>query len=160
MGLLKQIKFETQGDLDMGASTKKTVIFEAPIDKVYEAITSYQDYPDFVEGVSSVNVLEKNDSGARVEYSINMIKKIRYILKMIHNKPHKVEWSLESGDLFKINSGAWELTDKGDGKTQVDYTVEIDIKGFIPMAGKIVTTLTETQLPKMLKSYEQKAQSL
>lgn len=144
----------------MGASTEKTATFEAPIEKVYQAITSYQDYPNFVEGVSDVNIIESSDEGALVEYSINMIKKLRYILKMTHQKPTKVEWKLDSGDLFKVNQGSWELKDNGDGTTEVKYRVEVDIKGFIPMAGKIVNTLTEGQLPKMLKSYENKAKSL
>lgn len=144
----------------MGASTETNVTFKAPIEKVFQAITSYEDYPNFVEGVSDVEILHRDDNGAKVQYSINMIKKLKYILNMTHQKPHKIEWELDSGDLFKVNEGAWELKDNGDGTTDVTYRVALDIKGFIPMAGKIVSSLTEGQLPKMLKSYEEKAQSL
>lgn len=144
----------------MGASTKKETVFEAPIEKVFQAITTYEDYPQFVEGVSDVKVHEKSEAGAKVEFSINMIKKVNYTLNMVHKGTTEVSWSLDSGDLFKINQGAWKLEDNGDGTTKVQYEVEVDIKGFIPMAGKIVSTLTEGQLPKMLKAYEKKAQSL
>lgn len=144
----------------MAAATEKVVTFEAPIEKVYQAITDYRGYVDFVEGVSEVDIKEETEKGALVEYSINMIKKVRYTLRMTHQKPTQVTWALESGDLFKKNEGFWKLKDNGDGTTEVTYNVSIDIKGFIPMASKIVSSLTEGQLPKMLKSYEQRAQSL
>lgn len=142
------------------ASVEKEVIFEAPVEKVYQAITRYQDYPEFLDWVTGLEVLEQTEEGARIEYSLNLIKKIRYVLKMDHIPNKKVSWHFDSGDLFKVNQGSWSLESVGENQTKVTYNVEIAVKGFIPMAGTIVKGLTEGQLPQMLKAYEKKAQSL
>lgn len=142
------------------AQAKRSEIFDIDINKFYEVLVDYKNYPEFVTGVNEIEILEFSETSARVKYSIDMIKKLTYTLKMTHVKPNKVSWAFESGDLFKINQGSWELKDLGNGKTQVDYSIELDIKGFIPGSGMIVNKLTETSLPSMMKSYFQRAKSL
>lgn len=129
----------------------RTETWDAPIEKIYEVITKYENYPDFVDGCSAVNVLDFNEDGARVEFSLNFIKKFKYILALKHEKPNKVSWEFESGDIFKKNSGSWELNDLGNGKTEVNYGLEVAVKGFAPKS--LVNTLTSKNLPAMLASY-------
>ena len=136
-------------------SANRTEIFDADINNVYETIIDYDSYPDFVDGVSSVDVLEKNEEGARVEYALNLIKKFKYTLRMEHNRPNGISWSFESGDIFKKNSGSWELKDLGDGRTEVTYNLDLDIKGFVP--GGIVKKLTSSSLPAMMDAYHERA---
>jgi ribosome-associated toxin RatA of RatAB toxin-antitoxin module len=129
----------------------RTETWDAPIEKIYEVITNYENYPDFVDGCSGVNVLEFSEEGARVEFSLNLIKKFKYILTLKHEKPNRISWEFESGDIFKMNNGSWELTDLGDGKTEVRYGLEVAVKGFAPKS--LVNTLTTKNLPVMLASY-------
>lgn len=142
-----------------GAKASKETVFHAPIDKVWSVISNYASYPEFVDGVNGIKVLNQSNGQARVEYTINMIKKLNYILKMEEQAPNKLVWSFESGDIFKVNSGSWELKDLGNGTTGVVYNVEIEVKGFFPGAGMIVKTLTEVNLPNMLKAYEERAKN-
>lgn len=137
------------------ASTQET--WNVSAEKAYAVITDYNSYPEFVDGVSSVEVLEQNESGARVKFSLNLIKKFSYILKLTHEPNSKVSWTFESGDIFKQNDGSWVFTDNGDGTTKVDYSLEVDVKGFVPKS--IVNGLTSKNLPAMMKSYEKRAQS-
>ncbi len=132
--------------------------FSVPIDKIYSCIVDYASYPEFVDGVSSVKVLEQDDNGARVEYSLNMIKTFTYVLKLKHEKPNKVSWELEGGDIFKKNNGSWNLSDRGDGTTAVKYELEVDFKGFAPKA--IINKLVANNLPSMMDQYENRAKSL
>ncbi|TNF04270.1 MAG: SRPBCC family protein [Deltaproteobacteria bacterium] len=132
--------------------------FQAPIDKVYACIVDYASYPEFVDGVSSIKILEQNESGARVEYSLNMIKTFNYVLKLTHEKPNKVSWQLEGGDIFKRNNGSWNLSDRGDGTTAVKYELDVDFKGFAPKA--IINKLVANNLPSMMDQYEKRAKSL
>ncbi len=143
----------------MAVASRKEV-FNVDINKVYDVLLDYEKYSEFMTGVDKVEVLEFNEESSRVEYNINVVKKLKYILSLKQQRPTKISWSFESGDLFKKNEGAWELEDLGDGKTQVNYTVEIEAKGFIPGAGKIAQKLTETQLPGLMKSIEQRAKAL
>lgn len=135
----------------------RTETWDAPIEKIFQVITTYNDYPEFVEGCSSVNVLEQDENGARVEFGLNLIKKFKYILKLNHTNPTEVSWSFESGDIFKKNEGAWKLKDLGDGRTEVQYGLEVEIKGFAPKT--LVNSLTEKNLPAMLKSYHERCKT-
>lgn len=135
----------------------RTETWDAPIEKIFQVITTYSDYPEFVDGCSSVNVLEQNENGARVEFGLNLIKKFKYILKLNHTKPTEISWTFESGDIFKKNEGAWKLKDLGDGRTEVQYGLEVEIKGFAPKT--LVNSLTEKNLPAMLKSYHERCKT-
>lgn len=135
----------------------RTEIWDAPIETIFEVITNYSEYPEFVDGCSSVSVLEQSEEGARVEFGLNLIKKFKYILVLKHTRPTEVSWTFESGDIFKKNEGAWKLKDLGDGRTEVNYGLEVDIKGFAPKA--LVNSLTEKNFPAMLKSYHERCKT-
>jgi len=137
----------------MPQATRKEV-WNAPIEKVFAVLTDYESYPEFVDGCSSVSVISQDESGAEVEFGLNLIKKFKYKLKLSHTAPTTVSWTFDSGDIFKKNEGAWELKDLGDGTTEVNYGLEVEIKGFAPKS--IVNSLTEKNLPAMLKSYEKR----
>ncbi|WP_372653379.1 type II toxin-antitoxin system RatA family toxin [Halobacteriovorax sp.] len=139
------------------ASVSRTETFDVEIEDLYNVIIDYSSYPDFVDGVSSINVLEQTESGARVEYGLNLIKKFKYILSLSHQKPNSVSWEFESGDLFKKNNGSWELVDLGNGQTEVTYSLDVDVKGFVPKS--IISKLTDSSLPAMMKSYRERAGS-
>lgn len=136
------------------ANVERTEVFDSPIDKVYQVIVDYSKYPEFVAGCDEVEVLENNDTGARVKYFLNLIKKFSYIIKMKHNKPTKVEWELESGDIFKVNSGSWTLKDLGNGKTEVTYKVDLDFKVMAPKM--IVNKVVSSNFPAMMKAYQKR----
>jgi ribosome-associated toxin RatA of RatAB toxin-antitoxin module len=71
-----------------------------------------------------------------------------------------VKWSLDNGDMMKVNNGGWDLQDLGGGRTQVTYTIEVELKGFIPGLGMIEKTLVNTNLPLTLKAFYERAKKL
>jgi len=137
------------------ASVSRTETFDVEIEKLYDVIVDYNSYPEFVDGVSSINVLEQTEGSARVEYGLNLIKKFKYTLSLSHKRPTSVSWEFESGDLFKKNNGSWELVDLGNGQTEVTYSLDVDVKGFVPKS--IISKLTDSSLPAMMKSYRERA---
>ena len=137
------------------ASVSRTETFDVEMERLYNIIEDYESYPEFVDGVSTINVLEKDENGARVEYGLNMIKKFKYTLKLTHNRPNGLSWEFESGDLFKKNNGSWDLKDLGNGQTEVTYSLDVDVKGFVPKS--IISKLTDSSLPAMMKSYHERA---
>lgn len=140
------------------AKASLTKVFDVDINKFYEIIVDYDSYPDFVDGVSEVNVLKNSEKGAKVEYHLNLIKQFTYTLELTHKKPNSVSWKLVSGDLFKSNVGAWTLKDLGKGKTEVTYELDVTFKGFAP---KMITDkLVKTNLPSMMQSYYERAKDL
>lgn len=141
------------------ARAERTEIFDVPVDKFYKAIIDYSNYPLFVDGVKSVNLISSGENSAQVTMNLNIIKEISYTidLKEIPNK--EVNWSLVKGDLMKTNNGRWTLKDLG-GKTEVTYSLEVELKGFFPGLGMIEKTLVNTNLPLTMKSFAKRAASL
>ncbi len=140
------------------AKANRTEIFDVDINKLYDVLIDYESYPDFVDGVSEIEVLTKSETAAKVKYSLNLIKKFTYTLSMTQQKPNKLSWKLESGDFFKTNSGSWELKDLGNGKTEVTYSLDVDFKILAPKM--IVNKLVATNLPMMMKAYQKRAKAI
>ncbi len=138
------------------AQATRTETWNLPMGAIYQTIVDYASYPEFVKGIDQVEVLQNDEEGARVEYALNLIKKITYTLKLTHCPPGRVDWELESGSLFKQNRGSWELADLGGGQTSVTYRVEIQIKGFFPRS--IAQQLTHKSLPSMMESFRKRAE--
>jgi ribosome-associated toxin RatA of RatAB toxin-antitoxin module len=140
------------------ASAEKVEIFDVSADKIYKVLTDYESYPDFMDGVKSVNIVSRDGSIAKVEYNINIIKKFSYVLTSEEIENEKVGWSFDSGDLFSSNNGSWNLKDNGDGTTEVTYKVDIEFKVKVP--GMISRKLVSSNLPSMMRSVLKKAKSL
>jgi coenzyme Q-binding protein COQ10 len=138
----------------MATASRKEIV-DIEINKLFDTIIDYNKYPDFVDGVSAIKVLSQNETSAKVEYSLNVIKSFKYIINTKMQKPTSVTWTLDSGDLFKKNNGEWKLKDLGNGKTEVTYSLDIDFKLFAPAA--ILSALTEKNLPVMMQSFFNKA---
>lgn len=137
------------------ATATRTEVVDVDINKLYDVIVDYSKYPSFVDGVSDVKVISQNETTAKVEYSVNMIKSFKYTLATTQTRPTNINWVLDSGDLFKKNAGEWKLKDLGNGKTEVTYTLEVDFKMFAPNA--ILTALTQKNLPVMMQSFFKRA---
>ena len=141
------------------ASATKVVVMNAPKDSVMSVLTNYDSYAEFMDGVTAVSVISREGNTAKVEYSINLIKKFAYILNLVEEE-NKLSWTFDEGDLFSVNSGSWELKDLGDGTTEVTYNVEVDIRVKMMGKGMIVKKLTEVQLPSLLRAVDERAQAI
>lgn len=142
------------------ASAERTEIMQASVESVYKVLSDYNSYGDYMDGVSKVEVIERDGNSVKAKYDINMIKKFSYVLKLDEVENKSISWSFVEGDIFSTNSGSWVLSDRGDGSTEVVYSVEVDIKVKMMGSGMIVKKLVNTSLPALMKSVEQRAQDL
>ena len=133
------------------AGASREEIFDVSAEKYYEALVDYEYYPKLLPEVDSIDVLEKNDSAAKIQYNIQIVKKISYTLKMKQSRPNSLEWSLDSGSLFKTNTGAWKIESLGDDKCKVTYNLDVALKVFAPKA--ITNKLVAVNLPRMMKAF-------
>ncbi len=140
------------------ARAERTEVYDVSPENFYRAIVDYRSYPEFVEGVRSIDVQSESTDGATVKFNLSLIKEISYVLKLSHRPNQEVSWSLVSGDLMKVNNGRWTLKDLG-GKTEVTYSLEVELKGFFPGLGMIEKTLVNTNLPLTMKAFAKKAAS-
>ena len=131
-------------------------VIAADKDKLFQAITKYEDYPQFVDGVESVAVERKGAGQARVSYRVNMMKEVIYTLD--HHEDVAagiVQWTMVESDSFKMNNGRWELKPAGPGKTDVRYELEIEFN--FPVPGFILSKLVKGSLPSMVKNFAKRA---
>jgi coenzyme Q-binding protein COQ10 len=142
------------------ARADRTEVYDVPVEKFYQAIIDYKKYPDFVDGMKSVLVEKESAEGGTVKFTINIIKEISYTINLKHIPNKEVSWTLVTGDMMKVNNGKWTLKDLGGGKTEVNYNLEIEFKGFLPGLGMIEKTLVSTNLPMTMKAFSKRAQEL
>lgn len=142
------------------AKAERTETFDVPADKFYKAIIDYSNYPAFVDGVKSVDLKNASEAGAELTMNLNIIKEISYTINLKHVPNQEVNWSLIKGDLMKVNNGRWTLKDLGNGKTEVTYSLEVELKGFFPGLGMVEKTLVSTNLPLTMKAFAKRAASL
>ncbi len=141
------------------ASASRTEVMKAPLEKVRQALGDYESYPKFMDGVSAVNIVSKEGNVTKCKYDLNVIKTFSYVLELTESDD-RISWTFDSGDIFSINNGSWDLKDLGDGTTEVTYNIELEIKIKMMGTGLIVKKLVNTSLPSMMKSVEKQAQSI
>ena len=142
------------------ARADKTEVYDVPVEKFYQAIIDYKSYPQFVDGCKSVVIEKESSEAAVVKFTLSIIKEISYTINLKHVPNQEVSWTLVTGDMMKTNNGKWTLKDLGNGKTEVNYNLEIEFKGFFPGLGMIEKTLVTTNLPMTMKSFCKRAQGL
>jgi len=133
-------------------------VLNVDYDKLFDVITRYEDYPQFIDGVKSVQVERKGPGHARVKYHISMIKDVIYTLDLKENRQAgTIQWTLVESDFFKVNNGGWKIKSVGIDKTDALYAVDIDFKIFVP--SMILNKLIKGSFPSMIKNFENRAKN-
>jgi ribosome-associated toxin RatA of RatAB toxin-antitoxin module len=140
------------------AGAKHTTVMDVSLDDLWDVITDYANYPEFVEGLESLTITKKDGKDTYADYIVSMMgKKIHYTLKHSENPKKGLKWTMVKGEFFKSNNGAWDIKAKGDDQVEATYTVDVGFPLLVPKA--IVNTLTGTQLPAMMKAFEDRAKA-
>lgn len=116
------------------------VLIDAPPEAVWNIITGYEKYPEFVPDCEKAEVEPGDAEGTffvkfvvAVKFSVIKVR-ARYTLRQVHQQSkRRIDWTLEEGDLAE-NIGAWELIPLKDGKaTGAFYSLYSDLRslGFL-----------------------------
>lgn len=139
-----------------GAS--RSIVISVPPEKVFAVISAYEKYPEFMKEVKEVKTSNRKGNQVDVQYKVDLMKSIKYSLRMTEEPPTKVSWTFIEGEFMKDNKGSWVLEPAGDGQTKATYTIEMALGPLIPKS--IVTAMVESSLPKMLEDVKRRAESL
>ena len=132
-------------------------VFDGTTAQVFEGIRQYEKYPEYLPGVTGVDVLPAKKAGStcQVRYELKLIKSFFYTLNMFEDATAaapRIWWDLADSNIMKQSNGSWAFTDAGDGKTKATYSVDIAFSGFVPQ--KIVDQITKANLPMMMKGFQ------
>jgi len=138
------------------AGAKHTEVFKVDIDTFWDVISDYESYPKFVEGLESLTITKREKNAVYADYVVSMFgKKVKYTLKHTEKPKKHLEWEMVEGEFFKHNNGSWDLKEKDKDGVEATYMVDVGFPLLVPKA--IVNTLTGTQLPTMMKAFEEYA---
>ena len=135
------------------ASASTTELFSCSVEEFFDIIQDFEKYPEFLAEVKECRVVEDQGNRKRVEYTVSVIKNFSYSIWVTLDRPHSLKWEFASGDVFKVNNGAWTLKDEA-GKCRASYQVEAKFGLFVP--GPITKALVSVNLPNMMSSFHKR----
>ena len=136
----------------MAERTESSIVINAPADRVMDVIADVLAYPEWSEGVRSVEILTTYEDlrPADVVFVVDAgAIKDTYQLEYDWTSDNRVvTWTLTSGEMLKAMDGAYRLTENGPSATTVVYQLSVDVS--IPMIGmirrKAETVIVDTAL--------------
>lgn len=140
------------------ASAKATQIFNFSAQQIFDVISDFNNYSEFLPEVKTSKVIEEKGNKRTVEMSVSMIKDFTYSIIATLNEPKGLSWVFNQGDVFKSNSGSWTLKPISENQTEVTYEVAADFKIFVP--SMISKKMIEVSLPKMMDAYKSRIKAL
>lgn len=139
------------------AEVRHTEVFNCSPEQFFEILIDYKKYPEFLNEVKEVNILEDQGDTKKVEFKISVIKSLTYVNEQKESRPNEVSWKYLEGDLFKSMNGHWRLSEE-DGKTKAEYFVEAQFGMFVPKS--MTKTVISANLPAMMKAYHKRVAEL
>ncbi len=140
----------------MAATTSKITI-NAPIKTVFDVVTDFESYPEFLSGSKEVKVLSKKASSLQVEFKVDLVKTVSYTLDFKLTAPKECSWTLVKGDFMKSNKGSWKLKEVKKGVTEASYEIEVGFGLLVP--SNIANMLVAKNLPAMMKEFKDRAEA-
>ena len=122
----------------MADRTESSIVVNAAPAEVMAVIADLASYPEWSDGVKSVEVTSEYEDGrpADADFVVDAgAIKDSYSLEYDWDENRSVTWKLTAGHMLKALDGEYSLTDNGDGTTTVKYQLAVDVS--IPMIGLI-----------------------
>ena len=116
------------------SETRSTIIIEAPLAQVAEAIASVGTYPTWSSSMKAVKVLEGDSvKPSKVEMSLSSgaLRDEAILLFDWSAFPAALSFSLESADLLTAMDGRQELKSIGD-ETEISYSLTVALAMPVP----------------------------
>ena len=118
-----------------------------------QVITDFESYSEFLPEVQSTVVQQKGPPVWEVSFELQLIRPLKYRLRLEQKSDYEIEWSLIDG-FFTSNKGRWLLTPEQD-HTIVVYEIEMHLHQFLPRS--ISNSLTKRSLPATVERFVEEA---
>lgn len=135
----------------MADETGLTDVVAAPPDKIIEALTDFETFPEWQAAVMECEVLERDGEGrgSLVRMKVDAkVRKVEYVVRYTYDLPNRLGWEQVSGDL-KENTGRYTFTPRDDGGTDVTVDIVAEVGFFVP--GPMKKLIREQSLKNSLR---------
>ena len=124
-------------------------------------IADFEAYPEWTGAVKKVEIIDPGDGdlAKRVKFSMDAgLVKDTYELEYDWAADGlSVSWDLVSGQMQKSQHGSYTLAPKGSGKTEVTYSLSVQLT--VPLIGVLRRKAERTIMDTALKELRKRAES-
>ena len=145
----------------MAEQTSSSITIDAPPADVMAVIADFEAYPVWAKGVQTAEVTKDGANGRADEvfFSLDVAPiKDEYTLAYDWNGDREVTWTLVEGKMLKMLDGVYTLVDRGDGSTEVTYSLALDVN--IPLIGMLKRKGEKILIDAALKGLKKRVESL
>jgi ribosome-associated toxin RatA of RatAB toxin-antitoxin module len=145
----------------MAEQTTSSIVVDAPPSQVMAVIADFPSYPTWAKGVKVADVVAELPGGRAEQVFFRLdIPPIRdeYTLSYIWNGDDRVTWTLVEGKMLRALDGAYILSARGDGSTDVTYRLALDVS--IPLIGMLKRKGEKILIDTALKGLKKRVESL
>jgi ribosome-associated toxin RatA of RatAB toxin-antitoxin module len=140
------------------AKTERSVVIRASPEKVFEVISDFEKYPEFLPEVKKVKIESAQGDVKEVTYTIvTPSKLISYTLRHTPKPPHELSWTMVRGEVMKGNDGAWVLKPVAEG-TEATYKIDLRLGALVP--SMVERKLAEQSLPALLANFKKRIEGM
>lgn len=115
--------------------SRSTIVIEAPMSQVSEALFDLEKYPDWSDSITKVKVTERDEggrvTGATLTIAAGAVKDEVSLSYNWDGAPERLEFELEDANMLTKMDGAYILKDLGD-ETEVTYELSVGLSMPIP----------------------------
>ena len=131
--------------------SRSTIVIEAPMSQVSEALFDLEKYPDWSDSITKVKVTERDEggrvAGATLTISAGALKDEVSLSYNWDGAPQRLEFELEDANMLTKMDGAYILKDLGD-ETEVTYELSVGVS--MPIPQMMVTKQEKTTIDQAL----------
>jgi ribosome-associated toxin RatA of RatAB toxin-antitoxin module len=145
----------------MAEQTTSSINIEASPTEVMDVIADFDSYPHWATGVKTAEVVSELPDGRaeKVFFKLDVSPiKDEYTLAYVWSGDEQVTWVLDQGKILRALDGAYVLTDRGDGTTDVTYRLALDVA--IPLIGMLKRKGEKILIDAALKGLKKRVESL
>ncbi len=130
-----------------------TVEVNAPVDRVFEIARDVESFPDFMDDLQSLTILDSSADGNRtVTEWVGLVKQFAMKLKwqqedVWDTEKKRDDFKALKGDIDEM-SGYWQFSESG-GVTQFESVVDYEVN--VPLVGPLVKNLIRKLMEKNLR---------
>ncbi len=143
-------------------TVESTVTIDAPLDDVYALARDIEAFPEFMDDVEEVEILEKTPDRQMSRW-VGVVKEFNRTIQWTEedfwdDEEYVCDFTMTEGD-FSAYSGTWEFHDTGGG---TEVRLEVIYEYDIPLIGNLIKGILKKKMQQncdsMLAAIKQKAE--
>ncbi len=134
---------------------EQTIEIAAPIDAVYKVARNVEDFPQFMDDLKSLTVLERSEDNARtVTEWVGLIREFKMTVKwtqedLWRDSDYRDDFKMLRGDMDRME-GYWQFNALSETTTQFESVLDYEYD--VPLIGPMVKSLIKKKLTDNLQA--------